>query len=536
MARRPNPAPVVTRVSAGLARGFSKNLDEHVAMIERQVARSIRDGESRRLAVQIVSGSYDYIRDRRSNKEVPTVKAYGKTFMAPPNGDVCPPKNDQCEIERIWDFLVLNFRYTEDPVDVDTFQTLKESLSMGGGDCFPVGTLVLRDDGCMVPIEAVGVGDRIHDGREYVEVLKTWDRGLKPITRIGINNGTTLRLSDTHKVLRVPKRFSNPSGRSGDLRSGLAGTEEECEVHALQLGDDLLQPREFGGGSVELDPDDAFLVGAYLAEGCCINHRPGGPHNTVSLAGVADRKGIRERAAAILTQRGIHFNEHERELRFKLADVPFLADLGRVALEKHLPHLNWGPVTAAAIVSAMEQGDGGMASNGKNLVYSTVSYQLALQYRVLKRMLGCSTFLKRLDAHEHGGFGNHPIYRVTVRVEDQFRPWARIQSLLVEPEEGACVDIMTSSGRVYLPECDVVVRQCDDATIAFGTLFRVIGYNVIARVVSTTAEPNRWAHIYPLVGTPKNNPTTWVPLDLTVEGAVPGWEYANIAKKKDYVL
>lgn len=208
---RNNPAPVVTRVSAGLARGFSKNLDEHVAMIERQVARSIRDGESRRLAVQIVSGSYDYIRDRRSNKEVPTVKAYGKTFMAPSNGDVCPPKNDQCEIERIWDFLVLNFRYTEDPVDVDTFQTLKESLTMGGGDC-------------------------------------------------------------------------------------------------------------------------------------------------------------------------------------------------------------------------------------------------------------------------------------------------------------------------------------DDATIAFGTLFRVIGYNVIARVVSTTAEPNRWAHIYPLVGTPKNNPTTWVPLDLTVEGAVPGWEYANIAKKKDYVL
>jgi hypothetical protein len=135
MTRSNTASPTVDVLGRGLARGFSSNLDEHVAMIERQVARSLRDGESRRLAVKIVSGSYDYVRDRRTGKEVPVVKAYGKTFMAPPNADVCPPKNDQCEIERIWDFMVLNFRYTEDPYDIDTFQTLKESLTIGGGDC-----------------------------------------------------------------------------------------------------------------------------------------------------------------------------------------------------------------------------------------------------------------------------------------------------------------------------------------------------------------------------------------------------------------
>ncbi len=127
-------APSVHVISQGLARGFSRNLDEHVAMIERQVGRSLRDGESRRLAVKIVSGNYDYVTDRRTGKEVPVVYAYGKRFVAPP-GNACQARNDDCEIERIWDFLVLNFRYTEDPVDIDTFQTLKESLTIGGGDC-----------------------------------------------------------------------------------------------------------------------------------------------------------------------------------------------------------------------------------------------------------------------------------------------------------------------------------------------------------------------------------------------------------------
>ena len=38
------------------------------------------------------------------------------------------------------------------------------------------------------------------------------------------------------------------------------------------------------------------------------------------------------------------------------------------------------------------------------------------------------------------------------------------------------------------------------------------------------------------VGLPKDNPTGWVPLDITVSGAVPGWEYEEIAKYRDYML
>lgn len=123
----------MTSSAIQLARGMSYDLDQHVGFIQRQVNKSIRDGESRQLAVKIVSGTYDRAYDRKG-KEQAVVRAFGRQFLAPP-GDICPPRNEECEIERIWDFMVLNFRYVYDPAAVDTFATLKESLLAGGGDC-----------------------------------------------------------------------------------------------------------------------------------------------------------------------------------------------------------------------------------------------------------------------------------------------------------------------------------------------------------------------------------------------------------------
>jgi len=121
---------------AGPLVGFHEThtLDQHVSLIKGQLDKSLRDGELRQLAVKIVSGNYDHAVDPRTGKSAPVVRAYGKTFRAPP-GDPCKARDDRCELERIWDFTVLNFRYVYDPADVDTFATAKESLIAGGGDC-----------------------------------------------------------------------------------------------------------------------------------------------------------------------------------------------------------------------------------------------------------------------------------------------------------------------------------------------------------------------------------------------------------------
>lgn len=109
-------------------------LDKHVGFIVRQADKSIREGGARQLAVKIVSGSFDYARDPRTGREVKVVRCWGRSFIAPA-GPVCPSRDDTCEVDRIWDFVVLNMRYVYDPTEYDTFATLKESLISGGGDC-----------------------------------------------------------------------------------------------------------------------------------------------------------------------------------------------------------------------------------------------------------------------------------------------------------------------------------------------------------------------------------------------------------------
>lgn len=114
------------------------SLDEHMALIKQQVDRSLKDPETRQLAVKIVSGTYEYRvkRNRRSGRdeEVPVVEAWGRWFLAP-DMPQCDPRDEKCELERIWEFAVLNIRYVYDPDEIDFFATLKETLIAGGGDC-----------------------------------------------------------------------------------------------------------------------------------------------------------------------------------------------------------------------------------------------------------------------------------------------------------------------------------------------------------------------------------------------------------------
>lgn len=78
--------------------------------------------------------------------------------------------------------------------------------------------------------------------------------------------------------------------------------------------------------------------------------------------------------------------------------------------------------------------------------------------------------------------------------------------------------------------------DCDDSTIAFAALLRALGFaSVFARVVSTGGK--RWEHVYPVVGLPKSGPIRrMVPLDVTVAGSVPGWQYDRISHRVDYKL
>lgn len=112
----------------------SRNLDEHVALIQESIVKSRRDPELRVLAMKIVNARYEYETHPRTGRAVPVIKAWGKRFRAPTRPQ-CAPRDETCEIERIWEFVVLNVRYVYDSPDFDDFATAQATLEMGGGDC-----------------------------------------------------------------------------------------------------------------------------------------------------------------------------------------------------------------------------------------------------------------------------------------------------------------------------------------------------------------------------------------------------------------
>ncbi len=78
--------------------------------------------------------------------------------------------------------------------------------------------------------------------------------------------------------------------------------------------------------------------------------------------------------------------------------------------------------------------------------------------------------------------------------------------------------------------------DCDDYDILFAGLLGEIGFDVVARVISQRGAPEEWTHTYPMVGIPKGVSRGFLPLDATVPGKAPGWEYPKIARVADFPL
>jgi len=186
-------------------------------------------------------------------------------------------------------------------------------------------------------------------------------------------------------------------------------------------------------------------------------------------------------------------------------------------------------------IAALAQGlkaDGGRGTNGKTFVHSMTSPVLALQLRVLYRMLGQSTHIRRVD--KHGGLGANPIYRVTVRsVEDDYdckraavRADAKVVSISEDGKE-LCGDLTVDGGRFWLPESDVIVHNCDDHAVLSSVLAMENGFATKFRITSNTGAT--WDHIYCVAGVPKHSPSKWVPLDTTLG---PGRFNRNPPQKK----
>ncbi len=442
----------------------------------------------------------------------------------------------------------------------------------GGGKvwCLPAGTLVYRYPGEFVPVERIQPGDTIMGDGAWTQVRNAFDRGQQPILAFDLNNGSTLRCTEEHTLFVVPRRK-----RKGGGPPAPGKREDTVEVRAgdVKTGAMLLQPESLPFGQRHIDPDEALIIGAYISEGWLEPTR-------VSIAGVAGGKGVREEVIAAATRLGLRVSTDDFKVR--LMDALLVARMetcGVHAANKKMPTLDLDEPTLRAMLRGIEADarvpGRSRQPNVKTPTFYTTSPLLALQYRVVQRMLGNSTSMG-LEAPK-AGRNNAPVYVVHVRDPDATRggkPWATVKAVRSEPAVQT-YDLETESRRIYLPESDVVVHNCvpekdydaeiralftavrdansdlalrytrdhvevdqyhsaekllalkggdcDDGTILLGSMLRAVGYPIRLRVIQDNASTT-WSHIYLLVGTPPMGPSRWIALDWSAPGEPPGWE------------
>lgn len=326
------------------------------------------------------------------------------------------------------------------------------------GDCVPASSAVLRGDFQLVPIASLVPGDKVMAEGKWATVTEHAFTGEKPILSFALNNGSVLRCTPNHRVF---------------LADG-----KEVRAESVKPGDKLLTPREpIPTGEAWTheglsETDLAWMLGVYAAYGW--NDFPRHPRFAISgrdpredgqPRAKRDKTDQKKRVQAICETAGIDTRWHEKYVAVndrRLAAL--MASCGGTAPVKALPRLSMTTEQVAAVLEGL-RADAAVASSG-TVTHGTVSPVLALQLRVLYRMLGQSTHIRRWD--DHGGLGTHPIYRVTVRrkgedleTKSDVRPSAKVLGVREEPSE-MCVDITTSTGSFWLPESDVIVHNCED--------------------------------------------------------------------------
>ena len=317
------------------------------------------------------------------------------------------------------------------------------------GDCLPVTTLVLRDDYTVTPIGALVPGDRIMGDGSFTTVTEHAFTGDKPILDFELNNGAHLRCSPEHRLfLRDGSEKRAEEVRPGDLL--------KTPTNSFPTSDSPLNPSK-------LSPQDfAWLLGTYIADGWC--ELPRHPRFAISGRDGHKKEEQKRRVQSLLEAVGVNTRWHERYLAVNDRELAeYMKLCGGHAPEKHLPSLSLSAEQIRPMVEGLAA-DSSVASSG-TITHGTTSEILALQLRILYRMMGQSTHIKRWD--DHGGLGTHPIYRITVRqADDPGHPNARKNSARVvairEDEQEPCCDITTEAGKFYLPESDLVVHNCED--------------------------------------------------------------------------
>jgi hypothetical protein len=414
--------------------------------------------------------------------------------------------------------------YIADPVMGEFMATPNQLLCLDegglcvvGGDCFPEGTLLLRDDFSFVPIEKIKIGERIWGKDRWSTVTQKWAKGTLPIDAIEMSNGSTVHLTADHKIYvgacEHGGRCEQAQCRQPHKR--IVNFDQRIKIADLREGDTLLQPKRIDFGDGNVDQDRMYVEALALADGWTkASKNPDLPHLSFYVAG---RDGKRKEAQklevkAICERLGIDTYWHERYIEIKdRAWASRIAALGSRARFKALETINLDESTAAAALRGL-MADSTQNTGSTLRTYSTTSRQMMIQVRVLHRMFGKMTSVRMLTPEQHGGAGKHPLWRVEQR--EKYALNLSVRSIERAVREVPCWDISTDDHYVYLPEHDVTVSNCDEHAITLAAAMMSIGIPAMI-VGSSHHDPAETpTHVYMAF---EDDMGEWVRMDGTIQ-------------------
>lgn len=435
------------------------------------------------------------------------------------------------EIFAIFYAVKQKVRYSRDPHGVDTFAHPKRTIQMGGGDCLPEGTLLLRKGYDLVPIEQIQAGDRIWGYEDWTTVGNVWFKGTLPVDAIHLNNGTWLRATPDHAlyVARCDRHRRKDLDKPCQCRLPERRVER-IPVSEAKRGDVILSPERLPFGSRVQDADLALIQGLYLADGW-VQHEG----RSFSIAGKDGfpKEAQKRTVQGICATRGIATYWHERYITIHAPEwTAQMQRMGHRAPEKAALSIDLDEGAAGALLRGLMADSGANANGGRT--FTTTSRDLALQVRLLHKMFGVSC--GEAFIADHGGLGKHPIWRLVPRIKTRTNGTRdkilRVKSVARAIGEVPCWDVSTEDHYVYLPEHDATVSNCDDLSVLLACLLLAAGYDCRFRVIRTK-NARDWDHVYVVAHLP--NSDEWVALDASVDRP-PGWEApaSMVAARKDF--
>jgi hypothetical protein len=435
-----------------------------------------------------------------------------------------------------------NFYYVNEPDE--RLQEPLYSLKVRYGDCFPASTLLLAEGHELLPIKDVRPGMKIWGRDKWSVVEGVADKGMLSVTHILLNNGSTLRLTEDHKVY-VEKCRAHGVGCS--LRNPSCASVGQERIRVSELREDmvLITPESIPFGTEDMDPDRAYVEGLYLSDGS-IHHkytRKDGTRTAYDFS-IAGRDGKpkeeqKRAVAAICDSLGLTYRIDHKEITVHGAEwATRMLSMGTNAPEKRAPSINLSRPAAEQLLCGI-MADSGLNTSG-GLTFTSTSPRLALQTRLLWKMFGHACGYRYVE--KHGGLGKHPVHRINPRLPgERSAKRLRVKSISREVETLPCFDIQTDDHYVYVPEADVTVSNCDDLAILVYALARSI--RLPARLVISGVNKQgkkvryiqgdkhypsgvEWAHIYLQLGDRPYGDPVWYFAEPTLRVPL-GWDVVD---------